>query len=242
MWRGNQIPLAWLISRVVLIYKKKDPQDPKNYRPIYVSTAVYGILTRLILKQITQAMTAGLLPIQHGAISGRNTTTLAAQLVNNLHKADAHVALLDVAKAFPSVPRSMITDIIRQADAPEPIVRMVTEIYDYTPATPHLHGHELRIRPKRRIKEGCPLSPTLFLLYYDVLLRETLDRQPDANLYVFVDDIAVRAPDTTTLLGPRQPTSRSPPHGPTFQRRQDRNLRMGTPLCPHHHNMARPTP
>ena len=35
--------------------------------------------------------------------------------------------------------------------------------------------------------------------YYDVLLRETLNRQPDANLYVFVDDIAVRAPDTTTL-------------------------------------------
>ena len=30
--------------------------------------------------------------------------------------------------------------------------------------------------------------------------RETLDRQSDANLYVFVDDIAVRAPDTTTLL------------------------------------------
>ena len=200
IWRGNQIPRAWLISRVVLIYKKKDPQDPKNYRPIYVSTAVYGILARLILKRITQAMTPGLLPIQHGAISGRNTTTLAAQLVNDLHKADAYVTLLDVAKAFPSVPRSMITDIIRQADAPEPIVRMVTEIYDYTPATLHLHGRDLRIHPKRGMKEGCPLSPTLFLVYYDVLLRETLDRQLDANLYVFVDDIAVGSPDTTTLL------------------------------------------
>ena len=62
IWRGNQIPRAWLISRVVLIYKKKDPQDPKNYRPIYVSSAVYGILMRLILKRITEAMTPGLLP------------------------------------------------------------------------------------------------------------------------------------------------------------------------------------
>ena len=78
IWRGNQIRRARLISRVVLIYKKKDPQDPKKYRPIYVSTAVHSILARLILKRITQAMTPGLLPIQHGAISRRNTTTLAA--------------------------------------------------------------------------------------------------------------------------------------------------------------------
>ena len=38
------------------------------------------------------------------------------------------------------------------------------------------------------MKEGCPLSPTLFLLYYDVLRRKTLSRHPDAHLYVFVDD------------------------------------------------------
>ena len=35
------------ILSVILIYKKKDPQDPRNYRPIYVSTAIYGIFTRL---------------------------------------------------------------------------------------------------------------------------------------------------------------------------------------------------
>ena len=43
--RGNKIPHTWLASRVVLIYKKKDPQDPKNNPPIYVSTAICGILT-----------------------------------------------------------------------------------------------------------------------------------------------------------------------------------------------------
>ena len=62
IWRGNKIPHTWLASRVVLIYKKKDPQDPKNYRPIYVSTAIYGILIQLLLKRITKAMTPGLPP------------------------------------------------------------------------------------------------------------------------------------------------------------------------------------
>ena len=60
------MPHPWLASKVGLIYKKKDPQDPKNYPPIYVLTAIYGILARPLLKCITKAMTPGLLTIQHG--------------------------------------------------------------------------------------------------------------------------------------------------------------------------------
>ena len=99
-------------------------------------------------------------------------TTLTARLMNDLHKTDGYLALLDVAKAFPSVPRMMITDIIEEAGAPEPITRLLMEIYSHTPAVVHLHGRDLPIHPKRGMKEGCPLSPTPFLLYYDVPLRE----------------------------------------------------------------------
>ena len=83
---------------------KKDPQDQRNYRPIYVSPAIYSILTRLLLMRISRAMRPGLLDIQHSALQGRNTTTLATKLLNDLHTQDGYVALLDVAKAVPSVP------------------------------------------------------------------------------------------------------------------------------------------
>ena len=149
----------------MLVYKKKDPQEPLNYRPISVSTAIYSILTRLLRMRISRAMTPGLLGIQHGALRGRNTTTLATKLLNNLHTQDGYVALLDVAKAFPSVPRPMLTGIVKEAEAPENIIRMLGEIYQHTPAVLSLHGRHLPIRPTRGMKEGCPLSPTLFLLY-----------------------------------------------------------------------------
>ena len=92
-------------------------------------------------------------------------------------ESERYVALLDVAKVSPSVPRTMTTDIIRQAGAPEPIIRLLIEIYSHTPAVLHIHGRDLPIHPKG-IKEGCPLSPTLFLLYHDVLLRETFSWHP----------------------------------------------------------------
>ena len=192
--------MAWLQSRVVLIYKKKDPQDPRNYRPIYVSRAIYSILTRLLLTRISRAMTPGLLDMQHGAIQGQNTTTLATRLLNDLHTQDGYVALLDVAKAFPSVPQLMLTGIVKEAGAPENIIRMLGEIYQHTPAVLTVHRRDLPIRPTRAMNEGCPLSPTLFLLYYDIILRETKERCPGAHLYMFVDDIAVRAPTKKSLL------------------------------------------
>ena len=120
--------------------------------------------------------------------------------MNDLHKTEGHLALLDIAKAFPPVLRMMLIDIIQEAGALEPIARLLTEIYSHTPAVLHLHGRDLPIRSKRGMKEGCPLSPTLFLPYCDVLLQGTLSRHLDAQLYVFVDNIAVRAANHAALL------------------------------------------
>ena len=66
------------------------------------------------------------------------------------------MAPLDVAKAFPSVPRPMLTGIVKEAGAPENIIRMLGEIYYHTPAVLTLHGKDLPIRPTRGMKEGAP--------------------------------------------------------------------------------------
>ena len=83
----------------------------------------------------------------------------------------------------------MITDIIQVAGVPEPITRRA-------PITRPRASHTRQ----SGIKAGCPLLPTLFLLYYDVLPRQNMSRKLAAQLYVFVDDIAVRAASQAALL------------------------------------------
>ena len=91
---------------------------------------------------ISKAMTPGLLDLQHGALQGQNCTTLATKLLNHLHTQDEYVALLDVAKAFPSVPRPMLTGIVSEAREPENFLTMPGEIYQHTPAVLSLHGRD----------------------------------------------------------------------------------------------------
>ena len=109
--------------------------------------------------------TASLLKIRQRAPQGKNTTTLAAKLLNDVHTQDGYVAVLDIAKAFLSVSRSMLTNIVKEAGTPATIKRMLGEICQHTRAVLSQHRRDLPIRPTRRMEEGCPLSPMLLLLY-----------------------------------------------------------------------------
>jgi hypothetical protein len=43
LWRLSKTPDSWKTALVVLLYKKDDPHDVKNYRPIGLLDAVYKL-------------------------------------------------------------------------------------------------------------------------------------------------------------------------------------------------------
>ena len=54
----RRIPTAWKKAKVVIIFKKGNKKDLKNYRPICLLSNIYKILTKILTKRLV-ALVAG---------------------------------------------------------------------------------------------------------------------------------------------------------------------------------------
>ena len=68
---------------------------------------------------------------------------------------------------------------------------MVASIYTHKTGV----YRDIRFPLRCGIKEGCPLSPALFLLVYEAF-HQTLTREfPNSTILAYVDDIAIISPN-----------------------------------------------
>ncbi|KAK6758648.1 hypothetical protein RB195_016087 [Necator americanus] len=54
-----RVPKQWKTSKAVLLYKKGDPRDIGNYRPIYLLSVIYKLFTRVIFDRIEKVLDEG---------------------------------------------------------------------------------------------------------------------------------------------------------------------------------------
>ncbi|KAK6738267.1 hypothetical protein RB195_020400 [Necator americanus] len=54
-----KVPKQWKTSKTVLLYKKRDPHDIGNYRPICLLSVIYKFFTRVILNRIEKVLDEG---------------------------------------------------------------------------------------------------------------------------------------------------------------------------------------
>ncbi|WKY00653.1 hypothetical protein Q1695_015017 [Nippostrongylus brasiliensis] len=54
--RKERIPDQWRNSRTVILHKKGDRDDPRNYRPISLLSVLYKLFTKIILTRISRTL------------------------------------------------------------------------------------------------------------------------------------------------------------------------------------------
>eukprot|EP00959_Pyramimonas_sp_CCMP1952_P272812 5703204-Pyramimonas_sp.AAC.1 len=85
---------------------------------------------------------------------------------------DAAVILFDFTTAFPSISRRYLSETARAAGFPASAMEVLTSLYHMIIGTLLLHGQlHGRVPLETGIRQGCPLSPLLFALAFDGLLR-----------------------------------------------------------------------
>ena len=196
-WALGHVPQAWLQSRISLLYTKGRTRSATNYRPISVNHySLYVILTKLILNAIQHPLDASLSPHQYGSRKGHTPTKQAIQLLTTLSSAEESViCLLDIAKAFPSTPHDSIHTALELIGTPQTIRTLIKSIYQGS--TNQYQDYHYKLT--RGIKEGCPLSPSLFVLLYEAFHATLCAEFPDVQFFTYVDDIAVSAPNVHVL-------------------------------------------
>lgn len=82
-------PTSWKECTVIPLYKKKDPLEAKNYRPIHLLPKPSLVFEQLLLNQLQQHWKTTNLtsPSQHGYVPGRSCTTALAELYDKWTRA-----------------------------------------------------------------------------------------------------------------------------------------------------------
>ena len=105
---------------------------------------------------------------------------------------------VDFNKAFNSVPREALWTPLTHLGFSPQLVDTIKHLYINPQDFPRIQGFTKNShRLDRGVRQGCPLSPLVFVLYFNVLLcrpNSILEDfyTPGAAAWAFVDDILVR--------------------------------------------------
>ena len=170
----NDMPDEWLEANVVLLYKKGPTHDPVNYRPITLLNTLYRIAATHAAKHLYEISSFyGLIhKTQFRGLPNRRCSDHIFQLLAKYQNCPASYSLyIDFNKAFNSVLHGSLFKTLEHYRLPSPLIRPIRGLYQAPRDYPVVNGHTGASHLQTRgVRQGCPLSPILFVLYVNVLL------------------------------------------------------------------------
>ena len=179
IWNDGEFPKDWKEGHLVKLPKRGDLSNCNNYRGITLLSIPGKVFNRIILERVKTATDPQLRDQQAGFRKNRSTTDQIAALRIIVEQSlewnsQLIVNFLDYEKAFDSIDRATLWKILRHNGIPEKMVHLIKSMYEGTSCRV-VHDGQLTdsFDIKTGVRQGCLLSPFLFILAIDWLMKET---------------------------------------------------------------------
>ena len=176
-------------SIIKLLFKKKNREELKNYRPISLANIDYKLLANVLASRLHTVIGNLVSPEQTAYIRGRyigeNVRLLLDVIEFTKEKQIAGVALfLEFMKAFDSLEWNFLMKCLKKFKFKDSFCQWIQIIYSQCKASVNVNGYLTQtISMRRGIRQGCPLSGLLFILCAEFLCLHI----KQANSYKGID-------------------------------------------------------
>uniref|UniRef100_A0A803TZP9 Reverse transcriptase domain-containing protein n=1 Tax=Anolis carolinensis TaxID=28377 RepID=A0A803TZP9_ANOCA len=185
--------------------ENSDLLDVRNYRPISLLNSNYKIFTKILANRMKNFLVDWIGEDQTGFLPSRNIKDNVRIIVDAIeyfeqnNKKEVGFLALDAEKAFDNLNWNFFKFLSQELDLGLQIQNGINSIYEEQWAKIQINGQETgKIKINKGTRQGCPLSPLLFIFALEVLLKAInkdenlqgirLDKQ-NYKLRAFADDL-----------------------------------------------------
>ena len=201
------MPYSFAQAIIVLFYKKADPLDLANYRPISLMNFDYKILAYILAKRMQPTFPECIHPSQTAYLKGKFIGTNIQKVQDAMDFINANpgsgltILFLNFWKAFDTVSHEFLLTLLREMGYPQSLIAWIELIYSKSYA---MVGHKGwltgEFEVNRGVHQGCPLSCHLFNLVNQItvhflqtrgLFVQPLHENFNAASLMYADNIAL---------------------------------------------------
>ena len=174
-------PSAWLTGGIIPVPKKGDLTSASNYRGIRLMPIAAKIYNKLLLNRIAPVLDPLLRKNQNGFRKGRSTLSQILSIRRILEESrklnkEAILCFVDFKKAFDSIDREKMFEILSLYGIPKKIIHAVRAMYTSTKAkVVSPDGDTDLFDIHAGVLQGDTLAPFFFIVVLDYVLRISVD-------------------------------------------------------------------
>lgn len=216
-WKTKSIPQDWEVAVIIPIFKKGDNRECNNHRGISLLSVAGKIFSRILELKLRHEVEHQLEEFQSGFRPKRSTQDLIfsmRMLSEKMPEKDKefHAGYIDLSQAFDKVPRHEIWKSLKNLNVREHLIQAIKSLYNncrnYVRTA---NRSSAEFETKQGVRQGDNLSPLLFIVYLDQIMKEVNSRAMKLIVgnyllrpvklcsLAFADDIVVLAPNERNL-------------------------------------------